>query len=92
MKKEGVAAMRNESNSERNDGAWPGAVEWNLGVGSGHTSDVLWRCNALRAGKLYNRSLFGTKAEAEEFVAKMREQEPDQMFDVEAIKASTVWN
>jgi len=46
----------------------------------------------LRAGKLYNRILFGTREEAEQFVSKMRETDPDQMFNVEAIKASAVWN
>jgi hypothetical protein len=54
--------------------------------------DILWRCDALRAGRLYQRSLFGTREEAEEFVAHMQQAEPDQMFNVEAIKASTVWN
>jgi hypothetical protein len=55
-------------------------------------SDVLWQCEALRAGKLYNRSLFGSREEAEAFAMRMREHEPDQMFNVEAIKASAVWN
>lgn len=70
----------------------PGLVEWNLGMGTEHASSVIWRCKALRAGRLYNQSLFGTRQEAEDFAAKMREVEPDQMFDVEAIKASSVWN
>lgn len=69
-----------------------GMVHWNLGLGSSHASDVLWRCDALRAGRLYNRSLFATREEAEQFAQKMRAVEPDQMFNVEAIKASTVWN
>jgi hypothetical protein len=34
----------------------------------------------------------GTRAEAEEFAVRMRESEMDLMFNVEAIKASTVWN
>jgi hypothetical protein len=53
---------------------------------------VRWRCDALRAGKLYQRSLFGSQAEAEEFARKMRDAEPDQMFSVEQIMARTVWN
>jgi hypothetical protein len=53
---------------------------------------VVWRCDALRAGRLYNRSLFGSEHEAEEFAAKMRQSEPDQMFHVEKIMASAVWN
>jgi hypothetical protein len=76
----------------REDQAWPGAVRWDLGDASTHAQETLWRCDALRAGRLYQRSVFGTKEEAEAFVEKMRESEPDQMFNVEAIKASTVWN
>ena len=76
----------------RKDQAWPGGVRWEFGGPSGHMSETLWRCDALRAGRLYNRSLFGTREEAEEFAGKMREMEPDQMFSVEGIKASAVWN
>jgi hypothetical protein len=67
-------------------------VRWELGSARGHSSETLWQCDARRAGKLYQRSLFGTRAEAEEFALRMSEVEPDQMFNVEAIKASTVWN
>jgi hypothetical protein len=55
-------------------------------------SDVLWQCEALRAGQLYQRSLFATREEAESFARDMRVAEPDQMLSVEAIMASTVWN
>jgi hypothetical protein len=87
----GGSFMTSEGGSSRRDEAMPMGVKWDLGVG-GQYNDVLWRCDALRAGKLYQRSLFGTQAEAEEFAAKMREVEPDQMFNVEGIKAATVWN
>jgi hypothetical protein len=79
-------------NDERQDRVWPGAVRWDLGDVTGHMSDVLWRCDALRAGKLYQRSLFATRDEAESFAQRVREAEPDQMLSVEAIKACTVWN
>ncbi len=74
------------------DQVWPGAVQWSLGAASGHVGETLWRCDALRAGRLYSRSLFGTREEAEGFAERMRSHEPDQMFNVEAIKASAVWN
>jgi hypothetical protein len=77
---------------ERQDQAWPGAVRWELGDASVHAQETLWQCDALRAGRLYQRSVFGTREEAEAFVLKMRQAEPDQMFNVEAIKANTVWN
>ena len=85
--------MTNEQRNNNNeDHVWPQAVNWDLGLGSAYRSEVLWRCDALRAGKLYQRSLFGSQAEAEEFARKMRDAEPDQMFNVESIMASTVWN
>lgn len=74
------------------DQIWTGSMHWDLGLGGTHVSNTLWRCDALRAGKLYRRNLFGSQAEAEQFAQKMREVEPDQTFNVEAIKASTVWN
>jgi hypothetical protein len=86
--------MTNEqrNNGKDQDRVWPQAVNWDLGLGSASYSDVRWRCDALRAGKLYQRSLFGSQAEAEEFARKMRDAEPDQMFSVEQIMARTVWN
>jgi len=44
--------------SERRDEVWPGFVHWELGLG-GHGGEMVWRCDALRAGRLYNRSLRG---------------------------------
>ena len=83
---------RDDSRSSGQDEVWPGVVQWNLGAASAHVNETLWQCDALRAGKLYQRSLFATRAEADEFAMRMRESEPDQMFSVEAIKASAVWN
>ena len=84
--------MTSDGANERNDVAWPGAVRWDLGQARMNAGEILWRCDALRAGKLYSRSLFGTRAEAEQFVERMQQAEPDQMFSVEEIKAHTVWN
>jgi hypothetical protein len=84
--------MTNDSGRTGRDQAWPAAVRWDLGLAGQHASETLWRCDALRAGRLYQRSLFGTREEAESFAAKMREVEPDQSFNVEAIKANTIWN
>jgi hypothetical protein len=81
-----------DSQERGRDEVWPGMMQWNLGAASAHGAETLWRCNALRAGKLYSRSLFATQAEAEQFAVRMRDAEPDQMFNVEAIKASAVWN
>jgi hypothetical protein len=74
------------------DQAWPGLVRWEFGAASGQVSDVVWQCDALLGGRLYHRSLFGSREEAEQFALRMRKVEPDQMFNVEAIKASQIWN
>ncbi len=84
--------MSSEQEQKRVDQGWPEAVQFSLGIGNEGHSEILWRANALRAGKLYSRTLFATQAEAEEFVQKMQRVEPDQMFNVESIKASSVWN
>ncbi len=55
-------------------------------------TETMWKCDQLRAGQLYNRMMFDTKVEAEQFVQKMRQMEPDQMFSIEAISAAQVWN
>ena len=82
----------NSGGNDQRDRVWPSAVQWSLGIGAEHRSEILWRCDSLRAGKLYQRSLFGTREEAEEFMLRMRHSDPDQMFSVEAIRASAVWN
>ena len=55
-------------------------------------TETLWKCDQLRAGRLYNRMMFDTQAEALQFAQKMQQMEPDQTFNVEAIQASQVWN
>ena len=60
--------------------------------GGNPMNETMWKCDQLRAGQLYNRMMFDTRAEAEQFVQKMRQMEPDQMFSIEAIAASQVWN
>ncbi|MGA8939856.1 MAG: hypothetical protein WB439_11900 [Acidobacteriaceae bacterium] len=74
------------------DQVWPVEVRWDLGDAGVRGLETLWQCDALRAGRLYQRSVFASREEADAFVMKMREAEPDQMFNVEAIKASAVWN
>lgn len=55
-------------------------------------AETMWKCDQLRAGQLYNRMMFDTRAEAEQFAHKMQQAEPDQVFAIEAIAASQVWN
>jgi hypothetical protein len=55
-------------------------------------TETIWRCDQVRAGQLYNRMIFYTKAEAEQFMQRMQQMEPDQVISIEAIEASQVWN
>jgi hypothetical protein len=36
--------------------------------------------------------MFDTREEAERFVQRMQQMEPDQVFSIEAIEARQVWN
>jgi len=56
------------------------------------TTETMWRCDQVRAGQLYNRMMFDTREEAEQFMNRMRQMEPDQMISIEAIEAWKVWN
>ena len=73
-----------------------GLVDWqmdfNQANGGRAMTETIWRCDQMRAGQLYSRMMFHTKAEADQFVRKMRESEPDQVFSVEAVEARQVWN
>ncbi len=78
-----------------------GTIRWNLAIGSGlkeekdggvAMNETLWMCDQMRAGQLYTRKIFDTEAEAQAFMRKMTEAEPDAMFDVKAIQAQQVWN
>lgn len=55
-------------------------------------NDTLWRCDQLRAGQLYNRMMFDTREEAEKFMQRMRQMEPDQTISIAPVDARTVWN
>jgi len=55
-------------------------------------TETMWRCDQVRAGQLYNRMMFDTREEAEQFMNRMRQMEPDQTISIEAIDARQVWN
>ena len=54
--------------------------------------EMIWQCDQVRAGQLYNRMIFNTKQEALAFVQKMQQMEPDQMFSIEAMDLRQIWN
>jgi hypothetical protein len=60
--------------------------------GSKSIRDIIWKCEQLWAGKLYNRTTFDTREEAEEFVSMIWERQPDHTFSIEAVEAGQIWN
>jgi hypothetical protein len=76
----------------QDDLMWLQDLELNRVLGGRAMSDTIWRCDQMRAGRLYNRMMFDTREEAERFVEKMQRLEPDQVFSVEAVEAKMIWN
>lgn len=73
------------------DQAWPQAISFNLGTGVG-AAEVLWKCEGTSGGRVYTSGLFTTEAEALRFAQHLQKDAPDRTFNVEKIKASTIWN
>ena len=84
--------MRKQNLKHGTDQAWPQAVSFNLGVGGMGAAEMLWRCEGRRGGRVYTSGLFTTEEQAQQFAQQLQRNEPDQAFNVERIKASTVWN
>jgi hypothetical protein len=55
-------------------------------------TNTLWKCEQFRAGEIYSKELFDTKAEAEEFAAKLARVAPDIFCRIEPVGVETVWN
>ena len=77
---------------EISDLLWLENLELNRLLGGKAMTETMWRCDQVRAGRLYNRMMFDTREEAEQFAQRMQQMEPDQMFSIEAIEARQIWN
>ena len=55
-------------------------------------TNTLWRCEQYRAGQLTNKVVFDSEEEASQFVARMRQMEPDIFWQMEPVDARLVWN
>jgi hypothetical protein len=87
-----VNRSRNQNDDGVGDVMWLENLELNRLLGGKAMTETMWRCDQVRAGRLYNRMMFDTREEAEQFVQRMQKMEPDQMFSIEAIEAKQVWN
>jgi hypothetical protein len=91
--REGVEVNRNQGEEDNDANAlWLENLELNRLLGGKTMTETMWRCDQVRAGRLYNRMMFDTREEAVQFVQRMQQMEPDQMFSIEAIEAKQVWN
>ena len=89
---EGVAVDRSKGEDKYADVFWLENLELNRLLGGKTMTETMWKCDQVRAGRLYNRMMFDTKEEAVKFAQRMQQMEPDQMFSIEAIEARQVWN
>jgi hypothetical protein len=87
-----VNGSRNQNDESYSDVFWLENLELNRLLGGKNMTETMWRCDQVRAGRLYNRMMFDTREEAEQFAQRMQQMEPDQMFSIEAIEAKQVWN
>jgi hypothetical protein len=55
-------------------------------------TDMIWKCEQMRAGQVYDKVLFDTREEAEMFLAQMRKNAPDLLWRLEPVDAKMVWN
>jgi hypothetical protein len=55
-------------------------------------TETVWQCEQWRAGEVYNKLLFNTEREAEEFLQQMRRSDPDLFWKKTAVPAKAVWN
>ena len=90
--RKGVEVNSSERDDKYADLLWLENLELNRLLGGKAMTETMWRCDQVRAGRLYNRMMFDTREEAEQFVQRMQQMEPDQVFSIEAIEARQVWN
>jgi hypothetical protein len=90
--RKGVEVNNKQGEDNYADAFWLENLELNRLLGGKSMTETMWRCDQVRAGRLYNRMMFDTREEAVQFAQRMQQMEPDQMFSIEAIEARQVWN
>jgi hypothetical protein len=90
--RKGVEVNNKQGEDHYADAFWLENLELNRLLGGKSMTETMWRCDQVRAGRLYNRMMFDTREEAVQFAQRMQQMEPDQMFSIEAIEARQVWN
>ncbi len=55
-------------------------------------SETVWKCEQLLAGSVYDKSLFDTREEAENYARKLMSVAPDTFVRIEPMDVKMVWN
>ncbi len=56
------------------------------------TSAVIWKCEQYVAGKLHEKTMFGSEVEAREFARKLYGAKPDTILRIEPMALQHIWN
>jgi hypothetical protein len=69
----GKVFVVNRSNGEDKyaDAFWLENLELNRLLGGKAMTETMWRCDQVRAGRIYNRMMFDTREEAVQFAQRM---------------------
>ncbi len=55
-------------------------------------STVIWKCEQYVAGKLHEKTIFESEAQAREFAQKLYGVRPDTILRIEPMPIQHVWN
>ena len=61
---------------------WMENLELNRLLGGKTMTETMWKCDQVRAGRLYNRMMFDTKEEAVKFAQRMTVDLRDEIVDL----------
>ncbi len=58
----------------------------------GNTHAVIWKCEQYVAGKLHEKTMFDSEAQAREFARKLYGARPDTILRIEPMAIQHIWN
>ncbi len=56
------------------------------------TDAVIWQCEQYVAGKLHEKTIFNSEAQAREFARKLYGARPDTILRIEPMPLQHIWN
>ena len=68
-----VAVSRRNREDQYAETFWMENLELNRFLGGRIMTETMWKCDQVRAGRLYNRMMFDTKEEAVKFAQRMQQ-------------------